>query len=241
MVANGVQIHSPNQKDLMVLFKKIIENQETQLDSFAKLLVTFITQYKSTGKCNNSLGFKSLYIQNESNPPYRRERTSKFLSIAEKVYVQYQEFLSKNGQIDFEDMINNACKALQSDFNKFELKTQYDSYKYIIIDEYQDISSQRMDLIRLILSKSHAKLFCVGDDWQSIYRFSGADLTNILYFRKDFPDCEQMNLAYTYRYSQELSNTAANFIQQNPNQIKKTIISKKSCLKPVNIVETYGD
>lgn len=238
---NGVKIHEPDISELKKLFTKIIELQNPLLNSFVDLLASFITQYKSSGKSLLPGGFSNLYHLNESNPPYRRERIAKFLSIAETVYNKYQDTLAKNGEIDFEDMINNACAVLRSNKCNPFVDQKYGTYKYVIVDEFQDISAQRMELIQLICKKSGAKLFCVGDDWQSIYRFSGSDLSNIISFRKTYPNSKILPLSYTYRYSQQLSNISSNFIQKNPRQIEKKIISKKYHSKPVVIVETYGD
>lgn len=239
--SHGVEVREPDMDGLRAVFKKIMDNQNLQLDSFARLLITFITQYKSSGKCDDPQGFAALYKANESNPPYRRERTARFLSIAEKAYEYYQGKLAESNEIDFEDMINKACRILQTQNSNEKLRQDYGRYKYIIIDEYQDISARRMELVRLIMEMSGAKLFCVGDDWQSIYRFSGSDLSNILCFEESFPDCRQLELANTYRNSQQLTNSASRFIQENPRQKKKTIMSAKNCMRPIQIVETYGE
>lgn len=143
--------------------------------------------------------------------------------------------------IDFEDMINISCRILDSESGRRDLKKSYGSFKYVIIDEYQDISARRMHLAARICELSGAKLFCVGDDWQSIYRFTGSDLTNILNFGNDFPDHMKLALANTYRNSRQLTDAASIFIQQNPSQIKKKIHSSKSCVTPIHVVMTCGD
>ena len=130
---------------------------------------------------------------------------------------------------------------LESETERKKLVNDYGSFRYVIIDEYQDISSQRMKLANLICGMSGAKLFCVGDDWQSIYRFTGSDLSNILDFGKDFPDYMQLALANTYRNSQQLTNAASAFIQMNPGQMKKTIHSSKTNVSPIHVVMTYGE
>lgn len=238
---NGVEIKDPDPKDLQRIFEKIGRTQSQQIDSFVRLVATFITQYKSTGKSSDPAGFSALYRLNESNPPYRQERTARFLNIAEKAYRFYQDRLEAINDIDFEDMINYACRMLESETERKKLVNDYGSFRYVIIDEYQDISSQRMKLANLICGMSGAKLFCVGDDWQSIYRFTGSDLSNILDFGKDFPDYMQLALANTYRNSQQLTNAASAFIQMNPGQMKKTIHSSKTNVSPIHVVMTYGE
>ena len=239
--SHGVAVHEPDAGSLLAVYQKIMSIKNLPLDSFSRLLVTFITQYKSTGMCDDPRGFAALYKANELNPPYRRERTARFLSVAEKAYAYYQEKLAENNEIDFEDMINKACRFLQTRNGNEKLRQDYGKFKYIIIDEYQDISARRMELVRLIMEMSGAKLFCVGDDWQSIYRFSGSDLSNILRFEENYPDRRQLELANTYRNSQQLTDSASRFIQENPGQKKKTIRSAKNCVQPIQIVETYGE
>lgn len=241
LIAHGVVINEPDPDQLQKIFDKIYRTQSQQIDSFARLLTTFITQYKSTGKSNDPAGFAALYSLNEKNPPYRKERTAKFLGIAEKAYNFYETRLAQTQEIDFEDMINDACQMLRSDTERRKVMNQYSAYRFVIIDEYQDISSQRMQLASLICKLSGAKLFCVGDDWQSIYRFTGSDLTNILDFKEDFPDYMQLALANTYRNSQQLTDSASVFIQKNPAQMKKKIHSSKNCITPIQVIMAYGE
>ncbi len=104
-------------------------------------------------------------------------RQVNFTSIALDVFQVYEDSLRQNNQIDFQDMINLAIKTLNENKEFYHKEFYHNRYDHILIDEYQDISTQRYDLIRVILSKSeHCKLFCVGDDWQSIMGFSGSNL-----------------------------------------------------------------
>lgn len=138
----------------------------------------------------------------------------------------YTSELRSQGLLDFDDMIIMALKAVP---------LQNISYKYFIIDEFQDTSQVRFDLIREILNKTKAKLFVVGDDWQSIYRFSGCNLDIFLNFHKIFNTSEVFFLTSTYRNSQELINISAKFIMKNKIQLKKRISSNKSIINPIKI------
>ena len=99
------------------------------------------------------------------------------------------------------------------------------NYKYIIVDEFQDTSFIRLQLVKQIFDNTQSKIIVVGDDWQSIYHFSGCDLKIFLEFSKLFPCVKTIKLKNTYRNSQELLNIAKKFVEKNPNQIKKELCS----------------
>ena len=109
-------------------------------------------------------------------------------------------------------------------------------YKMIIIDEFQDTSIVRFNLIKKIVAQNDASLCVVGDDYQSIYHFSGCDLELFLNFTKMYKDAKLYFLNSTYRNSNELIKTLGDFIMKNNNQIKKTLKSNKTYKKPIKIV-----
>ncbi|GEP51425.1 DNA helicase [Flavobacterium noncentrifugens] len=127
-------------------------------------------------------------------------------------------------------MINQATDLIK------ENKPQY-TYQHIIIDEYQDISYSRFNLIKEIRELSGARLICVGDDWQSIYRFAGSDISLFSNFEKYVGTYEQLFIEQTYRNSQSLIDITSNYIQKNKKQIQKNPKSKKKHLEnPINFV-----
>ena len=130
------------------------------------------------------------------------------------------------GKIDFNDMINKSTEIVKLGFLP-------NNYKYIIIDEYQDISVSRFKLIKEIQNKTNAKVICVGDDWQSIYRFSGSDINLFSNFEKYFGPSKFLKIEKTYRNSQELIDIASNFVTQNPNQLTKDLKSDKHTINPI--------
>ena len=146
------------------------------------------------------------------------ERQLAFLKIFSEFYKFYEEYLKRENKIDFNDMINLSVDAL--DF----VKTPY---KHIIIDEFQDTSISKANLIKAIREQNNAVIFAVGDDWQSIYRFSGADISIFTKFETFFGFTEEGYIEKTYRNSQKLINIAGNFIMKNPEQKKKNLISNK--------------
>ncbi len=151
------------------------------------------------------------------------------LILIRKIYEMYRLEKKSQGLIDFDDMIYQATSLVKyKGINKH--------YKYIIIDEYQDTSGVRENLVKEIINKTKAYITVVGDDFQSIYRFSGCDLNNFLNFTNNFKPAKALYLTSTYRNSQELINVAGSFVMENPRQIKKNLTSKKRITKPITIL-----
>jgi len=158
-----------------------------------------------------------------------KRRDIPFLKIIKKIYEIYILEKEAQGLIDFDDMIYMATSIVKDKGTK-------NSYKYIIIDEYQDTSKVRENLVQEIIKKTNAFITVVGDDFQSIYRFSGCDLNNFLDFSKNFKRVKKLYLTNTYRNSQELINVAGSFVMKNKRQIYKNLKSKKSIPKPIIIM-----
>ena len=149
-------------------------------------------------------------------------RARKFIEIFEKVYQSYQDHLSSASLIDFNDMIRLSSHALNEGH-------ELNDFKYVLIDEFQDISIGRAEFIKSLLnSTDHAKLFAVGDDWQSIYRFSGSDINVMTSFEEHFGRHELRMLPETFRFDQMVESVASRFVQKNEAQIKKKVIAKAS-------------
>lgn len=189
-------------------------------------MTRFIQNFKTNG-----------YDANEFDRMYQKTqnvRSRLFLNICNDCYLEYQRYLKENDAVDFEDMINESARILRE---VKEMKQKLD-FKYIIVDEYQDISHQRFDLVTALHEVTDAKIVAVGDDWQSIYAFSGSDITLFTKFEEKMGYAKQMKIVKTYRNSQEVIDIAGNFIQENPTQIQKALVSPKSITDPV-IIYTY--
>ena len=143
-----------------------------------------------------------------------------------EVYYYYQNKLKEKNSIDFEDMIIMAT-------NKLKNNKTYP--KYIIVDEFQDISYERFLFLKKIIKFSKSNLIVVGDDWQTIYSFAGSNINLFLDFKKILgtSDVKIIKINKTYRNSQELINIAGNFIMRNDLQIKKNLLSNKSLSNPI--------
>ena len=205
---------------------KLIKHKNIEV--LSKTINTFIKLFK----CNNySIESYSLFLKKIkftlSYNQYKEEK--QFLLLAFNIYLLYSTYLKENNEIDFDDMLIKATEYVKKNGYK-------DNLKYIIIDEYQDTSKVRFNLIKEILKSTNAKLMVVGDDFQSIYRFTGCDLNLFIDFKNYFNDSKILKIENTYRNSQELIKVAGNFVMKNKRQIKKNLKSNKSISKPIVIV-----
>lgn len=217
----GVEL-KPIANEVIELFSRLCDYD----DSFTKLISAFIKLFKNR---NYDLSqFDKLPIIYSANH-YERY----VLKLVKHIYIEYQNYLQSNDMLDFEDIIIHA----NSLFEKYDIKDRYD---YIIVDEYQDVSIGKVELLKNVISLNNAKLLCVGDDWQSIYRFAGSEVSMITNFAKEFKNPMIMKIENTYRNSKELIDVGSQFIQKNPIQIKKTLESNKSCLNPI-IIRGYAN
>ena len=211
------------------VYKRLVDTEENKyITRLTQLICTFIGNFKTQGlKADKFDDFKSAT---------KNVRTKLFLDICEVCYLEYQQTLKERHFIDFEDMINESAELIRK---KQIAKEQLD-YKYIIVDEYQDISRQRYILIKELSSLCNAKIMAVGDDWQSIYAFSGSILPLFTKFCEEVGYGQELKITRTYRNAQEIINIAGTFVQKNNQQIKKELISPKRIDNPV-IISTYGE
>ena len=187
-------------KNLEKSCQQILERKKTDLQQLEKLCMLFIRLMK----CNNYelkdfILFLSKIKRNLSYTQYKKEKI--ILTLILNIYLKYENYLKENKEIDFDDMLIKATKIVTEQGMNKEIK-------YIIIDEYQDTSFIRFNLIKEIINKTHAKLMVVGDDFQSIYRFNGCDVSLFIDFQKYFKEAKIMKLERTYRNSKELIQIA---------------------------------
>ena len=155
-----------------------------------------------------------------------------FLMVSEKYQRELSSLLGKH-QTTFSGLIKLAIRYLRSG----QIKTQF---RYIIVDEYQDLSALRQEFLHLLIESSQANLFAVGDDWQAIYGFSGSRVDFTLNFCKFWGDFSLHRISKTYRFGPTLARLSSSFIMQDRAQIRKQIQSQKEdALEPV--VEISGD
>ena len=199
------------------LIKRIL--QEMDIDNLKKLIFTFINLYKSNYNDIN-------YLLNLYQKSHFINKI--YFKIILEIYHIYNQEIESSNLYDFNDMIKIATNNINNNI----IKT---NYKYIIIDEFQDTSLNRFKLIDAIMKQNNAKIFVVGDDYQSIYRFSGCNIDIFLNFNKLVNNLNIINLDYNYRNPKEIIDVANSFIMKNKNQIKKETICLKNINKPIKI------
>lgn len=202
----GVPIHEKTDKELYDL---IIPKGSKQEKALIRLIATFITLIKSNCKSIDEVTNQTKYASDER---------SYFIikNIFTPVYEHYTNILQDRNQIDFTDAIIQATEICKN--------SQVVEYDYIIVDEFQDISIDRYNFLKVLRKGNpQAKLYCVGDDWQSIYRFSGSDMALFNQFADYFGATEINKIETTYRFGEPLVSLSSNFIQRNKTQIQKNI------------------
>ncbi len=172
-------------------------------------------------------------INNGKTSEVEKEDTKKFLELA-AAYKTYEELKIKEGVMDFSDLIGNVLKLFRT--RKGILSKYIKQFKYILIDEFQDTNFSQYQLIKLLApSQSTPNLTVVGDDSQSIYKFRGAAISNILFFMKDYPMAKQVILNTSYRCSQTVLDAAYKLIKNNdPNTLEASLGISKNLVADKN-------
>lgn len=199
------------------LYASVLPANSKQEKAFIRLVATFITLMKSSCK-------KVDVILQQAECAEDERSVFIIKNIFQPVYKRYVAELKESGRIDFTDVILQAtdiCRSLHP--VKFD---------YIIVDEFQDISVDRYNFLKVLRDgEPPAKLYCVGDDWQSIYRFSGSDMALFNQFPDYFGHTEINKIETTYRFGEPLVSLSSKFIQRNSVQIRKKINSFNPQLK----------
>jgi DNA helicase-2/ATP-dependent DNA helicase PcrA len=157
---------------------------------------------------------------------------------AVQVYPLYQRILKDAGALDFDDLIARTVQMLQS---QPELRKKWQQqFRYIMIDEYQDTNAAQYKLIKL-LTGSDNNIAVVGDDWQSIYSWRGADFRNILNFEKDYPDVTIVKLEQNYRSTKAILDAAHSVITKNQQRSEKELWTEAGDGKPVDILQVANE
>lgn len=227
LLANNIQFDAKN--DITIYRQIASKAKEKYFTKFIQLVCTFINRFKV-----GNYDYKTKF--DEWQYSIKSERTKLFLEIVKKCFYIYETKRIERNAVDFEDMINDAVNILDQRMLNNDLLP----YDYILVDEYQDISLQRFDLCEKLSKASAAKIIAVGDDWQSIFRFSGAQINLFTKFEEKMGYANVLKITKTYRNSQELIDIAGGFVMKNQMQIKKDLKSNKSIKDPV-ILMSYDD
>ena len=216
----GVPIKERTDEELYELLVK--RNRKVEKSVYT-LILSFITLMKANEKTIDGLlrGLEPKSIDNPLgtlSPLTPQDTRSKVIltDIIKPFYEEYERTLGRSYEIDFTDAIIQATELCR--------KGLWRHYDYILVDEFQDISIDRYKLLQALRSDSpKTKLFCVGDDWQSIFRFAGSDMSLVYEFEKYFGFTEQCKIETTYRFHQPLIIISSEFIMKNKEQKEKTI------------------
>ena len=195
-------------------------NEQGYVSEFSQLCTTFLDLFKGRGitfsEFKNSLDLEKV----------DKDRVLSFLRLFESLFSNYEQNLKNDKTIDFHDMIHEASNLIES--GRYESK-----YKFLLVDEFQDISEGRARILHSLQKNTPTiKFLAVGDDWQSIYRFTGSDISIMTNFMKYFGFTKQLFLSETFRFNNQIEKVASKFVQKNPNQIKKNIQTNIKSNKP---------
>ena len=223
LVAAGVPIREVRSDEL---FDRILPENSMREKVFIRLTATFATLLKTS--CRSMADVAADVAQ-------RGDKRSRFIvgNVLEPVVVRYNEILRSEGKVDFTDLIVGATALCNANGGG--------NYDCIIVDEFQDISMDRYNfLLALRRGNPQAQLYCVGDDWQSIYRFSGSDMNLFCHFDQYFGKTDLNKIETTYRFGNPLVEKSAAFIQRNPAQIRKNIHPFSSDAKTEIVFREYS-
>lgn len=228
LTKRNVYKHKLSEKEI---FYRLLETSKTYMYTrLIQLFIVFINIYKEKG-----------YIESDFDVLQQKcddEIVKLQLECIRNVYCYYQKTIHMQYKVDFQDMIHYAYTNMK----RLKEKNRFLDYKYVVVDEYQDISFQRYNFIRKISDLFRSKIVAVGDDWQTIYSFSGSDIDLFTNFCDVMGYGEEVQITNTYRNSQELIDLAGDFILKNSFQIDKKLHSNKHLLKPVKMIEyEYND
>lgn len=169
---------------------------------------------------------------------YHATATSPAQKVAAQVYPLYQQALKQASALDFDDLINQTVHLFRT---VPEIRSKWQQqFKYIMIDEYQDTNAAQYELVNLLTNDEH-NIAVVGDDWQSIYSWRGADFRNILKFEQDYKDCAVIKLEQNYRSTGHILKAAHDVITRNLQRSEKELWTDAGDGKPVQLLQVHNE
>lgn len=196
-------------------YQLLFQRNEAMENNVMTLFKSFISLLKSNGKTFD-LVMKAIEEDDQEEDFIERCRYLMY-EVIKPLYDEYESSLKEKGQMDFTDTILHAAELC-------EKKQWQTPYSYILVDEFQDISVDRYKFLKSLRKEEPlTKMYCVGDDWQSIYRFSGSDMNLFNDYPKYFGATEKCKIETTYRFGNPLVEHSSAFILKNPNQVEKVV------------------
>ena len=204
---------------------------EEEFSSYHKEIKKFLRQIMTVIDMIKVKNIRTEDIREKSQDD-QHERVRNFYKLAIPVIDQYQAYCINKSYLDFNDLISKTISLFNNHpeiLNKYRTK-----YAYILVDEFQDVNNLQVELIKLFLTKNN-QLFCVGDDWQSIYGFRGSNVEYIVNFKKHFRGAEIIKLNMNYRSSEYIVNASNEVIKHNKFQIEKELQTNKKSNSKIHI------
>ena len=196
--------------------------EEDKYALMRQLIQKYHLEYRDEGECISSLLAEIGLVKNNKIPLEHYYATTCGADVFRKIYEAYQDSLQKKRLLDFDDMLLLTYELFQK--RPDILKAWQNKYKYILVDEFQDINQIQYDIVRLLASPEN-NLFMVGDDDQSIYGFRGSKSEIMLHVPKDYPKLKQVNLGVNYRCHKDIIEAAGRVIRHNENRYAKEIMA----------------
>jgi DNA helicase-2/ATP-dependent DNA helicase PcrA len=219
-----------DQQDALNVIKKVLKDMNIDADLYKpKKVQARISTYK-----NNLITVKA-YFNNPELIEADEKANMKFIG---QIYQRYVDQCFKNGSMDFDDLLLKTNELLTR-FPEALAKYQ-DRFRYILVDEYQDTNHSQYLIVKALASKFE-NICVVGDDAQSIYSFRGANIYNILNFKKDYPDAITVSLEQNYRSTQNIVNAANVVIAKNLQQFKKNVFSENEEGEKIKVYRSLSD
>lgn len=211
-------------EDQVLLIKRIMKNLKVEDKSLKpKFVQSIISKAKNEGILPDEF-LASAYYPNQF--------------MMGKIYREYEEEKEKVGALDFDDLLLRTLKMIEENL---EVREKWrGKFQHILIDEYQDTNNVQYKLIRLLVNEKR-NICVVGDDWQSIYSWRGADFTNILNFEKDFFGAKVIKLEQNYRSTGNILEASQKVISQNKTRTEKTLFTEAGKGEPVEIEALYDE
>jgi len=217
-------------QDSLNVLKKVLKEMNIDSELYKpKKVQGRISQYK-----NNLITVKAYY----NNPELMEADERANMKLMGQIYQKYVETCFKNGAMDFDDLLLKTNELLTR-FPEVLAKYQ-DRFRYILVDEYQDTNHSQYLIVKALASKFE-NICVVGDDAQSIYSFRGANIQNILNFKKDYPDAKIVSLEQNYRSTQNIVNAANDLISKNINQFEKNVFSDNEIGEKIKVYRSLSD
>lgn len=210
--------------DTEALMKRIIKQQELDEKQYnPKSILTHISRAK-----NNLIDEQA----------YKNTVDSFFEEQVAKIYPIYQKELQKSQAFDFDDLIMRTILLFQK--QPHILEKYQEQFHYICVDEYQDTNYAQY-LLAKMLAEKYRNICVIGDDWQSIYSWRGADMQNILNFQKDYPDASVIKLEQNYRSTKVIVDAANHVIKNNKRRTEKTLWTEKENNEKISVLEASDE